>query len=196
MSISLAKGQTISLEKNSGLTKIFMGCGWDPAKPKKKSFLGGLLGGGAATDIDLDASVIIFDQDKKMIDLVWFRQLKSKDGSVQHTGDNLTGDGDGDDEVINVDLTALDKRAKYLVFTVNSFRGQTFDEVDNAFARLVDATKKTEICRYTLNEKGRNTGVVMASMEKTASGWQMTAHGTPTSGRTAEELVGAAVAEI
>jgi len=196
MSISLAKGQTISLEKGSGLTKIFMGCGWDPAKKEKKGFFGGLLGGGAAADIDLDASIIIFDANKQKIDLVWFRQLHSKDGSVRHSGDNLTGDGDGDDEVIHVDLTALDTRAKYLVCTVNSFRGQTFDEVDNAFARLVDATKNSEICRFTLTEKGRNTGVVMASLEKTAGGWQMTAHGTPTSGRTAEELVGAAAAQI
>jgi len=162
----------------------------------KKGFFAGFLGGGAPVDIDLDASVIIFDQNKKMIDLVWFRQLKSVDGSVHHSSDNRTGDGDGDDEVIHIDLRILDPRAKYLAFTVNSFRGQTFDEVDNAFARLVDATSGKEICRYTLAEKGRHTGVVMASMEKTISGWQMTAHGTPTSGRTAEQLVGAAAAEI
>ncbi|KMK68669.1 putative stress response protein, TerZ- and CABP1 [Puniceibacterium sp. IMCC21224] len=196
MSISLAKGQTLSLEKKSGLTKIFMGCGWDPAQPKKKGFLGGLFGGGGADDIDLDASVIVFDDGKQAIDLVWFKQLKSNDGSIQHSGDNLTGEGDGDDETIYVDLRSLDSRAKYLVFTVNSFRGQTFDEVDNAFARLVDDSTKSEICRYTLTEKGRHTGVVMASMEKTSSGWQMTAHGTPTNGRTAQELVGAAMAEI
>ncbi|WP_108482236.1 TerD family protein [Oceaniglobus ichthyenteri] len=196
MSVSLAKGQTVSLEKNSGLAKVFMGCGWDPAQPKKKGFFGSLLGGGGADDIDLDAAVIIFDADKQAIDLVWFKQLKSNDGSIVHSGDNLTGDGDGDDEVIHVDLKALDARAKYLVFTVNSFRGQTFDEVDNAFARLVDASNQNEICRYTLNEKGRHTGVVMASMEKTGAGWQMTAHGTPTNGRTAQELIGAAVAEI
>ncbi len=196
MSISLSKGQTISLEKSSGLTKIFMGCGWDPAQPKKKGFFGSLLGGGAADEIDLDASVIVFDENKQSIDLVWFQQLKSKDGSILHSGDNLTGEGDGDDETIYVDLDNLDARAKYLVFTVNSFRGQTFDEVDNAFARLVDDRSKSEICRYTLNEKGRHTGVMMASMEKTSAGWQMTAHGTPTNGRTAKELVGAATAEI
>jgi len=196
MSISLAKGQTVSLEKETGLTKVFMGCGWDPAQPKKKGFFGSLLGGGGAEDIDLDASVIVFDEAKAAIDLVWFKQLKSQDGSIQHSGDNLTGEGDGDDETIHVDLSKLDPRAKFLVFTVNSFRGQTFDEVDNAFARLVDGSKKNEICRYTLTEKGRHTGVVMASMEKTAAGWQMTAHGTPTNGRTAEQLVGAAVAEI
>lgn len=196
MSISLAKGQTLSLEKSSGLTKVFMGCGWDPVQPKKKGFIGGLLGGGGAEDIDLDASVIIFDDDKNAIDLVWFKQLKSNDGSIRHSGDNLTGEGDGDDEIIYVDLSVLDARAKYLVFTVNSFRGQTFDEVDNAFARLVDGTKKTEICRYTLTDKGRHTGVVMASIEKTGAGWEMTAHGTPTNGRTAQELIGAAASEI
>lgn len=197
MSISLAKGQTVSLEKDSGLSKVFMGCGWDPAQPeKKKGLLGSLFGGGGASDIDLDASVIVFDESKSQIDLVWFQQLKSNDGSIQHSGDNLTGEGEGDDEKIYVDLKSLDSRAKYLVFTVNSFRGQTFDEVDNAFARLVDDTKNTEICRYTLNEKGAHTGVVMASMEKTGSGWQLTAHGTPTNGRTAADLAGAALAAL
>ncbi|MFT5894053.1 MAG: tellurium resistance protein TerZ [bacterium] len=196
MSISLAKGQTVSLEKDSGLSKVFMGCGWDPAQPKKKGFFASLLGGGAADDIDLDASVIVFDADKKQLDVVWFQQLKSKDGSINHSGDNLTGEGEGDDETIYVDLKALNSAAKYLVFTVNSFRGQTFDEVENAFARLVDQSKNAEICRYTLTEKGRNTGVVMASMEKTGSGWQLTAHGTPSNGQTAADLASAALAVI
>lgn len=197
MSISLVKGQTVSLEKDSGLSKVFMGCGWDPAQPaKKKGFFGSLLGGGAADDIDLDASVIVFDANKEQLDVVWFQQLKSRDGSINHSGDNLTGEGEGDDETIYVDLNALDSAAKYLVFTVNSFRGQTFNEVENAFARLVDQTKNAEICRYTLTEKGANTGVVMASMEKTDSGWQLTAHGTPSNGKTAGDLVSAAVAVI
>ena len=196
MSISLSKGQTISLEKNSGLKKVFMGCGWDPAQPPKKGFFSSLFGGGGADEIDLDASVIVFDEGKQAIDLVWFQQLRSKDGAIHHSGDNLTGEGEGDDETIFVDLSVLDSRAKYLVFTVNSFQGQTFDEVDNAFARLVDDRNNSEICRYSLKEQGSHTGVVMASMEKTSSGWQMTAHGTPTNGRTAQELVGAAAAKI
>jgi len=192
MSISLAKGQTLSLEKDTGLTKVFMGCGWDPAQPKKTGFLGGLFGG-KADSIDLDASVIMFDANKQPLDLVWFQQLASKDGSIRHSGDNMTGEGDGDDEIIHVDLTALGADVKYLVFTVNSFRGQTFDEVENAFARLVDQSKNTEICRYTLTDKGRHTGVIMASMEKTASGWQLTAHGNPAQGTTANDLVSGAV---
>ena len=188
MSVSLSKGQTISLEKNTGLSKVFMGCGWDPAQPQKKGFLGGLLSS-KVEEIDLDASVILFDGNKQPIDLVWFQQLASKDGSIRHSGDNLTGEGDGDDEIIHVDLTALPASVQYLVFTVNSFRGQTFDEVENAFARLVDQSNNTEICRYTLTEKGRHTGVIMASMEKTASGWQLTAHGNPAQGATAQDLV-------
>lgn len=191
MSISLSKGQKISLEKDRGLSRVFMGCGWDPAQvpAKKKGFFESLLGGGAAADeIDLDASVIVLDENKSSLDVVWFQQLTSKDGAIKHSGDNLTGEGDGDDETIYVELTTLDARAKYLVFIVNSFRGQTFDEVDNAFARLVDDTNQSEICRFTLTEKGRHTGVVMASLEKTSAGWEMTAHGKPANGRTAADM--------
>ncbi|MBC6437342.1 MAG: TerD family protein [Rhodobacteraceae bacterium] len=196
MSITLSKGQTISLSKDGGggLTKVFMGCGWDPALPKKKGLFGGLLGGGAADEIDLDASVILFDGNRAEVDTVYFGQLRSKDGSIKHGGDNLTGDGDGDDEVIHVDLHRLDSRVQYLVFTVNSFRGQTFNEVENAFARLVDETSGKEICRYELAEQGPHTGVIMASMAKTGAGWQMTAHGKPADGRSVRDLAKAAAA--
>lgn len=199
MSISLSKGQTISLAKegeSGGLTKVFMGCGWDPAQPKKKGFLGGLLGGGGVEEIDLDASVIMLDASKDLVDLVWFQQLQSGDGSVRHGGDNLTGEGDGDDEVIYVDLQSLPRNVKYLVFTVNSFRGQTFNEVDNAFARLVDETNGKEICRYSLTEQGSHTGVIMASMEETSEGWKMTAHGKPAGGRSVQDLANVAAAVL
>ncbi|MBD0865772.1 MAG: TerD family protein [Rhodobacteraceae bacterium] len=191
MSISLNKGQTISLSKDGGrgLTKVFMGCGWDPAQPKNSGFLGGLLGGGRVDEIDLDASVILYDAAKNVVDMVWFQQLRSQDGFIEHGGDNLTGDGDGDDEVIHVNLEGIAGKVKYLVFTVNSFRGQTFNEVDNAFVRLVDDTNGKEICKYTLTEQGPHTGVIMASMEKTGSGWKMTAHGKPAGGRSAKDLV-------
>ena len=187
MTISLAKGQSLSLAKNNpGLTRVFMGLGWDPVK--KGGFLGGLLGGGGGS-IDLDASVIVFDAAKTAIETVFFRNLKSADGAIKHDGDNLTGDGDGDDEVIHVDLSRLDPRAAHLVFTVNSFRGQSFKEVDNAVARLVDETNGREICSFTLKEQGPHTGVVMASLSKGADGWTMKAHGTPANGRTVQDLV-------
>ncbi|SDJ53967.1 TerD family protein [Salipiger marinus] len=195
MAISLTKGQSISLEKGGkGLTRVFMGLGWDPVK--KGGFLGGLLGGGGGGSIDLDASVIVFDAQKKALETVWFRNLKSSDGAIRHGGDNLTGEGDGDDEVIHVDLDRLDSRAAHLVFTVNSFRGQTFNEVDNAFARLVDATNKSELCRYTLAERGKHTGVIMAAISKTGSGWQMKAIGHPGRGSTVNDMAADAVALI
>lgn len=196
MAISLSKGQTISLAKTggSGLDKVFMGLGWDPVK-KKGGFLSSLLGGGSE-DIDLDASVILLDASRSPVDTVSFGQLTSKDGAVRHGGDNLTGAGDGDDEVIYVELNALPSNVSHLVFTVNSFRGQTFNEVENAFCRLVDQTKNEELCRYTLTEQGGYTGVIMASMSKTADGWTMTAHGKPGEGRTVNDLAQDAVSVL
>lgn len=187
MTISLTKGQALNLAKtNPGLTRVFMGLGWDAVK--KGGFLGGLLGGGKQ-EIDLDASVIVFDANKSPIETVYFGQQTSRDGSIRHGGDNRTGAGDGDDEVIHVDLSRLDPRAAHLVFTVNSFRGQTFKEVDNAVARLVDETGGREICTFTLKEQGAHTGVVMASLSKGSDGWTMKAHGTVANGRTAHDLV-------
>lgn len=192
MSITLNKGQTISLEKTApGLTKVFMGLGWDPvgANTKKKGFFASLLGGNAAgAEIDLDASVIVMDAGKKVIDTVSFSSLKSRDGAIKHGGDNRTGAGDGDDEVIYVDLMALSQNAAHLVFTVNAFTGQTFNEVDNAVARLVNDANGAEICSFTLKEQGAHTGVIMASLSKTANGWQMTAHGVAGAGRTVRSL--------
>lgn len=195
MAISLSKGQTISLSKESaGLSKVRMGLGWDPVK-KKGGFLSGLLGGGGG-DIDLDASCLMFDSGKQLVDIVWFRQLKSNDGAVVHSGDNLTGEGEGDDETISVDLERLPAAVQTLVFTVNSFRGQTFNEVENAFCRLVDERARKEIARYTLTEQGAHTGVVMAVVSRASGEWTMKAIGAPANGRTAQDLAGAAVAHI
>lgn len=104
-----------------------MGLGWDPADDYEDE-------GGS---IDLDASVIIFDRHGQEIESATFYNLRSDDGAIRHAGGNLTGDSEGDDEVIHVDLSRLDPSAAHLVFTVTSFQGQTFDEEDNAFARLV-----------------------------------------------------------
>jgi tellurium resistance protein TerZ len=194
MTISLTKGQSLSLAKNNpGLTRVFMGLGWDAAKPAASGgFFGRIFGGGTSggESIDLDASVIVFDASLNEVDTVSFRKLKSSDGAIKHDGDNLTGDGDGDDEVIHVDLSRLNPAAAHLVFTVNSFRGQTFNEVDNAVARLVDESTGREICSFMLKEQGAHTGVVMASLSKGADGWTMKAHGKPASGRTVQDLVG------
>ena len=152
MAIVLTKGQKISLEKESGtgLSRIIMGLGWDPIKRK------GLFGFGTTTEsVDLDASCVVFDANNKPIDVVWFRELVSKDGSIQHTGDNRTGAGDGDDEQIIVELDRVSAAAKSLVFVVNSFLGQNFSQIENATCRLVDAKTDREVARYNLSCQGR-----------------------------------------
>ena len=186
MAISLSKNQTISLEKEAGtgLKKIRMGLGWDPVKPS--GFFAKLLSSDAA--IDLDASCILLDSAKQPLDLVWFRQLKSNDGSIVHSGDNRTGEGDGDDESIQVNLEQLPAGVKHLVFTVNSFTGQNFEAVENACCRIVDELTGKELARFNLSDKGRHTGVVMAYISRTSAGWDLTAIGTVANGRTAQDL--------
>lgn len=189
MGVNLEKGQKISLAKDDGsaLTKVTMGLGWD-AVQQKKGFLKSLFGGGGQTSIDLDASCGMFDENKEPVDFVWFNQLKSKDGSVVHSGDNRTGEGEGDDEQIIVDLSKVPDNVKYLVFTVNSFRGQTFNEVENAFCRLLDSSN-VEIAKYTLSGGGDYTAMIMAKLYRHNEEWKMHALGEPTSGRVVEELL-------
>ena len=186
MAISLSKNQTISLEKEAGtgLKKIRMGLGWDPVKPS--GFFAKLLN--SDTAIDLDASCILLDSIKQPLDLEWFRQLKSNDGSIVHSGDNRTGEGDGDDESIQVNLEQLPAGVKHLVFTVNSFTGQNFESVENAYCRIVDEVSGKELARFNLSDKGRHTGVVMAYLRRTCPGWDLTAVGTVANGRTAQDL--------
>lgn len=186
MAISLQKGQKISLSKESGgsLTKVIMGLGWDSIK--KKGLMGFLSGGG---DIDLDASCLIFEDNGRLADTVWFRQLKSRDGSIVHTGDNRTGAGDGDDEQILVDLSRVPSQVKSLVFTVNSFTGQTFDQVANAYCRIVDGTNNTEIARYNLSVQGSHTAQIMAKVYRHNGEWKMHAIGENGVGRTFDDLM-------
>ena len=194
MALTLSKNQSISLEKTagSGLTAVSLGLGWDPVKPT--GLFSRMLGGGTA--IDLDASCILLDSALAQVDLVGFRQLSSRDGAVRHSGDNLTGEGDGDDEVIQVDLQRLPSKVQHLVFTVNSFRGQTFDKVENACCRVVDQSGQQELARFDLAEKGAHTGVVMASLSRSGSDWIFTAIGRCTLGRTVDALVSLAVQAV
>lgn len=187
MSVSLSKGQSVSLAKAGGstLTRVAMGLGWDAAK--KEGFLGKFMGGG---DIDLDASCLVFDAGGVLIDQVWFHQLKSGCGAIVHSGDNRTGDGDGDDEVITIDLTRLPAAAKTLVFTVNSFTSQTFDDVANATCRLVDQSAGgRELVRYTLSGGGRHTAQIMAKLTRQGDDWTMTAIGAPAHGRVFADMM-------
>ncbi|MBM5459021.1 TerD family protein [Pseudomonas sp. P66] len=192
MALTLTKNQSISLEKTAGsaLTKVTLGLGWDPVKA---GLLGKLFGN---QQIDLDASCIMFDADLNPIDLVWFKQLESRDGSIKHSGDNRTGEGEGDDESIYVDLTALPASVAHLVFTVNSFTNQNFERIQNAYCRIINATKNDELARFNLTEQGQHTGVVMANLSRGAAGWEFKAIGKTTNGRTANELVSLAVQAV
>ncbi|MCU1616056.1 MAG: stress protein [Frankiales bacterium] len=185
MSVSLSKGQKVSLTKRDGgsLTRVRMGLGWDAVKKK------GLFGGMRNQSIDLDASALLFDTQGNLVDQVWFQQLRSKDGSVQHTGDNLTGAGEGDDESIRVDLTAVSPGVATLVFTVNSFTGQDFSQIENAFCRLIDETNEAEIARFDLSGSGRHNAQIMAKVTRDGAGWSMTALGVPATGRTFRDLL-------
>ncbi|MFF9091178.1 TerD family protein [Streptomyces sp. NPDC014991] len=176
--VSLEKKQTVSLVKGGRplLSQVRMGLGWEPA------FRG--------RDIDLDASVIAYGPQRDHIDSCYFGKLSILNGSVKHSGDNLTGEGGGDDEVIVVDLGRLPQEVSGLVFTVNSFSGQKFTEVAKAYCRLVDAATDEELVRFDLTGAEARTGVLMAKLVRQFSGeWDMTALGDFVKARTVRNMV-------
>jgi stress response protein SCP2 len=176
--VSLQKNQTVSLVKGGRplLSQVKMGLGWEPAYRGK--------------DIDLDASVIAYGPQRNHIDSCYFGKLSILNGAIKHSGDNLTGEGGGDDEVIVVDLGRLPQEATGLVFTVNSFSGQKFTEVAKAYCRLLDAATGEELVRFDLTSAEAQTGVMMAKMIKQFSGeWEMTAMGDFVKSRTVRGMV-------
>jgi len=175
--VSLRKGQSVSLVKTGAppLTRVRMGLGWDV---------------GSGEQIDLDASVILYDGRGKDVDKVWFMSKKGAKGAVRHSGDNLTGAGEGDDEVIYVDLMAMPSDVNALVFTVNSFRGQSFRQVRNAFCRLVDDMNGAELVRFDLSDSKDATGIVMCKLQREGPSWVMTAIGEFHDGKTVRAMVG------
>ncbi|WP_433555051.1 TerD family protein [Pseudonocardia xinjiangensis] len=192
VSINLTKGQKVSLAKRDGgsLSVVRMGLGWDAVKKR------GLFGS-KSQQIDLDASALLFDARGDLVDAVWFRQLRSQDGSVQHTGDNQTGAGDGDDETILVDLARLPTGITQIAFVVSSFTGQDFSQIENAFCRLVDQTTGDELARFVLSGSGQHNAQIMAKVGRgDGGGWTMTAIGAVATGRTFQELLPATAAHI
>ncbi|WP_030020388.1 TerD family protein [Streptomyces monomycini] len=193
MTVNLDKGQKISLSKSGGgeLSVVRMGLGWQAAA--RKGFLAKLM----AREIDLDASAVLF-AGQEPVDVVFFQHLISDDGSVRHTGDNLVGGAGqgGDDEAILVDLQRVPARVDQIVFTVNSFTGQTFAEVQNAFCRLVDETNGQEMARYTLTGGGPYTAQIMAKVRRAGGGWEMAAIGEPANGRTFQDLMPAIASHL
>ena len=183
MSINLQKGQRISLTKdNPNLSKVMVGLGWDPIKKSGGGFLG--LGGGSV-NIDCDASVIMLDSNEKFSELVYYGNLKSSNDSVKHSGDNLTGEGEGDDEQIVVDISKLPAHISKLIFVVNIYdcvnRKQDFGLIQNAFIRLVNMGNNQEISKFNLSESySGKTALILGELYRHNTEWKFNALGEAT----------------
>src|ERR1700709_901269 len=173
MGVSLTKGGNVSLSKEApGLTAVAVGLGWDARNT-------------TGVDFDLDASAIMLKADGKVLSnnhFIFFNNKMSPDGSVEHTGDNLTGEGDGDDESIKVDLAAVPADVDKIVFPVSVYeadsRKQGFGQVRNAFIRIVNQANGTEITRYDLTEDASSeTAMVFGEIYRNGAEWKFRAVG-------------------
>ncbi|PAE24528.1 MULTISPECIES: TerD family protein [Bacillaceae] len=190
MAINLQKGQRVDLTKgNPGLSKIMVGLGWDPVqKSGGGGLLGSLFGGGGGANIDCDASVIMLGDNGKLKsnkDVIYFGNLKSGDGSVQHTGDNLTGAGDGDDEQVMIDLSRVPAHIHKMVFVVNIYdsvkRKQHFGMIQNAFIRVVNSSNNQELIHYNLTDNySGSTSLIVGEIYRHGNDWKFAAVGTGT----------------
>ncbi|MFP5107810.1 TerD family protein [Neobacillus sp. C211] len=199
MAINLQKGQRVDLTKsNPGLSKIMVGLGWDPVQGSGGGGLfGGLFSGGGAANIDCDASVIMLGANDKLQnnkDVVYFGNLKSNDGSVQHSGDNLTGDGDGDDEQVMIDLSRVPSNIQKLVFVVNIYdcvkRKQHFGMMKNAFIRVVNPGNNQELIHYNLSDNYSGlTCLVTGEIYRHGNDWKFAAIGSGTNAASLSDVV-------
>jgi tellurium resistance protein TerD len=173
MSISLAKGGNVSLSKEDpGLTKILIGLGWDARATD-------------GADFDLDASAFLLVETGKVrsdADFIFYNQLKSSDGSVEHTGDNLTGQGDGDDEALKVDLGRVPAEIQRVAVSVTihdaEARRQNFGMVQNAFIRIVNDATGREVARYDLTEDySTETALIFGEVYRHGAEWKFKAVG-------------------
>ena len=194
MAINLEKGQRINLEKSNGtkLQNICVGVNWGAIE--KKGFFKT-----SKVPVDLDASCAVYDENKKNTDTVSFRKLESTDRSIKHSGDDRTGDMDGDDgldnEVITLDFSKLSPAASYVAFFVNSFQGQDFKEIPFASIRIYEGTPKSvtaEFARYDIANNASfagNVTMVLGVFYKKNGEWKFNAIGTPTKDKKLEETV-------
>ncbi len=183
MSVSLQKGQKVSLSKdNAGLSKVMIGLGWDEAKRSKGGFFAP-----KPQPIDCDASALLLQGGRLLdkSDIIYFGNLSHKSGTVQHMGDNLTGAGEGDDEQILVDLARVPAEYDRIVLVVNIYqavkRNQHFGMIQNAFIRLVDGRNNNEMCRYNLTESYSGmTALIFGEVYRHNGEWKFNAIGQGT----------------
>ncbi|MFE4361771.1 TerD family protein [Kitasatospora sp. NPDC056800] len=183
--VNLVKGSSVSLVKNGRpfLSSVRMALGWKSAARGR--------------DIDLDASCLAFDARHKRLETAWFMKLSIFNGAISHSGDNLVGGEGGDDEAITVHLEGLPAEVHALVFVVNSFSGQRFTEVRDAYCRLLDARTEEELVRFDLTNSEPHTGVMMCKLVRRPGGeWEMTALGEYVDGKTARAMIEPAAATL
>ena len=192
MSVNLQKGQKVDLTKgNAGLKRLIVGLGWDEVE-KKVGFFGRKKG----ADIDCDASALVCGVGGKLLDkddIVYFGNLKHRTGAITHLGDNLTGEGEGDDEQLIVELNAIPESYEKIIFVVNIYkafeRNQHFGMIKNAFIRIVDADTKQELCKYNLSENYNNmTAMIFGEVYRYKGEWKFNAIGQPTQDKGLGEL--------
>lgn len=190
MAINLSKGQSINLDKKKNdLARISMGLGWDtrpPATPQGGLFKRLFSGGGAGADFDLDGFALLLNADGKLAskkDLIYFGNLRGAEGHAQHSGDNLTGEGEGDDEVITLGLADMPASYTRILVGVCIYKGnsrhQHFGLVSNAFVRAVDGSRK-ELARFNLsggNEYAGKTSMLMGELVRSGGDWEFRARG-------------------
>ncbi|MEU7019083.1 TerD family protein [Streptomyces sp. NPDC046203] len=173
MGVTLAKGGNVSLSKQApGLTAVVVGLGWDVRTTTGAAY-------------DLDASALLCDASGKVLSdrhFVFYNNLTSPDGSVEHTGDNLTGEGEGDDESVKVNLATVSPDITKIVFPVSiheaESRGQSFGQVRNAYIRVVNQTDGQEIARYDLSEDASTeTAMVFGELYRHGTEWKFRAVG-------------------
>ena len=194
-SISLEKGSKINLSKEvEGLSNVILGLGWDVARPTKRGLFG--FGSVSTPKIDCDASAFMLDTNAKLLNsrsVVYFGNLNSDCKSVIHTGDNLTGDGDGDDEQLIVDLNKVPSNVEEILFVVNIFsaksKGQHFGMIENAFIRIVDNKTNKELAKFNLTEDySGKTAMIFGSLKRTNGQWEFNAIGEGTTDGSVNEL--------
>lgn len=191
MSVNLQKGQKVDLTKgNSSLKRVIVGLGWDAAEQQHGIF------GGRTQSIDCDASAILCSIGGKLVandDIVYYNNLKHSCAAVTHMGDNLTGDGDGDDEQVVVDLQDIPQKYEKIVFVVTIYqaheRKQDFGMINNAFIRIVDAANNKELFKYNLSENysGR-TAMIFGEIYRHNGEWKFSAVGEPTNDNGISEI--------
>ncbi|RMI34591.1 TerD family protein [Streptomyces triticirhizae] len=173
MGVTLSKGGNVSLTKEApGLTAVLVGLGWDVRTT-------------TGTDYDLDASALLCGENGKVVSdshFVFYNNLTSPDGSVEHTGDNLTGEGEGDDETIKVNLATVPPEVDKIVFPVSihdaDARRQSFGQVQNAFIRVVNQADGAEIARYDLSEDAATeTAMIFGELYRRGTEWKFRAVG-------------------